>query len=85
MREYKRIGVVFPTEKFHREYHLVTFHTNVNSSLFCRQDPHYCRGNGPHSISELQRKGYVKWIPVNEFDSNSFYNVCLPQFNALCT
>lgn len=46
-------------------------------------DPHY--HGGQPSAAKLQREGYVRWVHLKEFDHHSFYNVCLPQFNALCT
>lgn len=48
------------------------------------QDPHY-HGSIPYSACQLQRQGYIKWVPLDDLDPNSFYNLCLPQFNALCT
>ncbi|KZS06705.1 putative Ufm1-specific protease 1 [Daphnia magna] len=47
-------------------------------------DPHY--QGGQTSAAKLQREGYIRWIHLSEFDKQSFYNICLPQFsNVLCT
>lgn len=40
-------------------------------------DPH-CSKQNP-TINELQSEGWIKWINVNEFNNESFYNFCLPQ------
>ncbi|XP_026320986.1 ufm1-specific protease 2 isoform X2 [Hyposmocoma kahamanoa] len=43
-------------------------------------DPHYV---GKEQTKEfLQNKGWVKWQPLNNFISSSFYNLCLPQVKA---
>ncbi|XP_050352263.1 ufm1-specific protease 1 [Nymphalis io] len=57
-------------------------HVNgVDSSLLV-VDPHYV-GKEP-SNDFLQNKGWVKWQPIKEFLSMSFYNLCLPQAYAKC-
>ncbi|XP_026490726.1 uncharacterized protein LOC113396871 [Vanessa tameamea] len=53
----------------------------VNSSLLI-VDPHYV-GKEP-SKDFLQNKGWVKWQPIKDFLSMSFYNLCLPQVKAKC-
>ncbi|XP_063830751.1 probable Ufm1-specific protease 1 [Ostrinia nubilalis] len=40
-------------------------------------DPHYV--GKEQSNQFLQSKGWVKWQPLNDFLSSSFYNLCLPQ------
>ncbi|XP_068620607.1 probable Ufm1-specific protease 1 [Battus philenor] len=40
-------------------------------------DPHYV--GKEQSKQLLKNKGWVKWQPLNEFLSSSFYNLCLPQ------
>ncbi|CAG9795659.1 unnamed protein product [Diatraea saccharalis] len=44
-------------------------------------DPHYV---GKEESKEfLQRKGWVKWQPLKDFISSSFYNLCLPQIKSI--
>ncbi|CAK1584359.1 unnamed protein product [Parnassius mnemosyne] len=50
-----------------------------NTSLLI-VDPHYV-GN-EQSKDFLKNKGWVKWQPLNDFLSSSFYNLCLPQVKA---
>ncbi|XP_046455605.1 ufm1-specific protease 1-like [Daphnia pulex] len=47
-------------------------------------DPHYYHQRGQHQTSavKLQKEGYVRWTHTSEFDKQSFYNICLPQFNS---
>ncbi|CAH0401336.1 unnamed protein product [Chilo suppressalis] len=40
-------------------------------------DPHYV--GKKQSKEFLQKKGWVKWQPLKDFLSSSFYNLCLPQ------
>ncbi|XP_014358864.2 probable Ufm1-specific protease [Papilio machaon] len=50
-----------------------------NSSLLI-VDPHYF---GKEQSKEfLKNKDWVKWQPLNDFLSTSFYNLCLPQVKA---
>ncbi|XP_072943093.1 ufm1-specific protease 1-like [Epargyreus clarus] len=43
-------------------------------------DPHYI---GKEQTNEfLQNKGWVKWQPLKDFLSSSFYNLCLPQIKS---
>ncbi|XP_045452500.1 ufm1-specific protease 1 [Melitaea cinxia] len=54
----------------------------VNSSLLI-VDPHYV---GKEISKEfLQNKGWVKWQPLKDFLSMSFYNLCLPQAKSKVT
>lgn len=41
-------------------------------------DPHFV-GEANKSTDTLVRDGWVKWVPLEDFDQNSFYNLCLPQ------
>ncbi|XP_021208437.1 probable Ufm1-specific protease 1 [Bombyx mori] len=43
-------------------------------------DPHYV-GKQPRK-NYLQDHGWVKWQPLHDFLSSSFYNLCLPQVKA---
>ncbi|XP_045777335.1 ufm1-specific protease 2 [Maniola jurtina] len=53
----------------------------VNSKLLI-VDPHYV---GKEESKEfLHRKGWVKWQPLQDFLSTSFYNLCLPQAKPHC-
>ncbi|XP_045502202.1 ufm1-specific protease 1 [Colias croceus] len=53
----------------------------ANSSLLV-VDPHYV---GSEKTKEfLQNKGWVKWQPLKDFLSSSFYNLCLPQVKSKC-
>ncbi|CAG5048744.1 unnamed protein product [Parnassius apollo] len=50
-----------------------------NTSLLI-VDPHYV--GKEQSKDFLKNKGWVKWQPLSDFLSTSFYNLCLPQVNA---
>ena len=41
----------------------------------CDQDPHYV---GADDEGTLIKTDYVKWHKMELFDTNSFYNFCLP-------
>jgi len=63
---------------------LGTCSTDDNQFFLLVLDPHYSGKTGA-SATELQKRGYIKWISLNEFSVNSFYNLCFPQFSAVCT
>ena len=45
-------------------------------------DPHYVSAKGTPSVSsQLASEGWVKWVPLDQFNQDSFYNLCLPQVN----
>ncbi|XP_049877215.1 ufm1-specific protease 2 [Pectinophora gossypiella] len=50
-----------------------------NASLLI-VDPHYV--GKEHTKEFLHHKGWIKWQPLNEFLTSSFYNLCLPQIKA---
>ncbi|XP_041984844.1 probable Ufm1-specific protease 1 [Aricia agestis] len=57
-------------------------HIDGKNSELLIVDPHYV---GKEQSKEfLQRKGWVKWQPLKDFLSSSFYNLCLPQVKAKC-
>jgi len=55
--------------------------TNAQSFLLI-VDPHYVSPTGSSSVSShLASEGWVKWVPLDHFNLDSFYNLCLPQVN----
>ncbi|XP_023954469.2 ufm1-specific protease 2 [Bicyclus anynana] len=54
----------------------------INSKLLI-VDPHYV--GKEVSKQFLCRKGWVKWQPLKDFLSSSFYNLCLPQVKPKCS
>ncbi|KAL0820340.1 hypothetical protein ABMA28_006240 [Loxostege sticticalis] len=50
---------------------------NHNDASLLVVDPHYV--GREQSKEFLQNKGWVKWQPLKDFLSSSFYNLCLPQ------
>ncbi|KAJ0174232.1 hypothetical protein K1T71_010378 [Dendrolimus kikuchii] len=44
-------------------------------------DPHYIGKEQTKGF--LQNKGWVKWQPLKDFVSSSFYNLCLPQIKSM--
>lgn len=51
---------------------------DVNDGYLLVVDPHLSGKNS--DITNLVQNGYVSWIHVNNFDQNSFYNFCMPQY-----
>ena len=44
------------------------------------QDPHfYSKSSEVVSRDDLQTKGWISWKLIEDFDQQSFYNICLPQ------
>ncbi|XP_067950632.1 acylglycerol kinase, mitochondrial-like [Watersipora subatra] len=43
-------------------------------------DPHYLVSKNQRALnlSQLQEDGWVKWVNINSFHQNTFYNLCLP-------
>ena len=41
-------------------------------------DPHHVSPTGC-SASQLVSEGWVKWVSIEQFSQDSFYNLCLPQ------
>jgi len=41
-------------------------------------DPHHVSSTGC-SASQLVSEGWVKWVSIEQFNQDSFYNLCLPQ------
>ena len=41
-------------------------------------DPHHVAPTGC-SASQLVSEGWVKWVSIEQFSQDSFYNLCLPQ------
>ncbi|VVD00172.1 unnamed protein product [Leptidea sinapis] len=61
---------------------IMGLHIDDKESSLLIVDPHYV---GKEETREfLQNKGWVKWQPLGDFLSSSFYNLCLPQAKAIC-
>ncbi|KAM3960301.1 UFM1 specific peptidase 1 [Aphomia sociella] len=61
---------------------IMGIHTNRKDASLLIVDPHYV---GKEQTKEfLYNKGWVKWQPLKDFISTSFYNLCLPQVKAQC-
>ncbi|CAH0724308.1 unnamed protein product, partial [Brenthis ino] len=61
---------------------IMGIHVDSDRSSLLVVDPHYV-GKEP-SREFLQNKGWVKWQPLQDFLSTSFYNLCLPQVKPNC-
>ncbi|XP_063366745.1 ufm1-specific protease 1 [Cydia amplana] len=56
---------------------IMGIHIDKSEASLLIVDPHYV---GKEQSKEfLQNKGWVKWQPLKDFLSSSFYNLCLPQ------
>ena len=47
--------------------------------LFVLQDPHFVKDAQEYSSERIQTDGFVKWVSLDEFEQDSFYNICLPK------
>ncbi|CAK1550773.1 unnamed protein product [Leptosia nina] len=62
---------------------IMGIHVNGDDSRLLVVDPHYV---GKEQTKEfLHKKGWVKWQPLKDFLSSSFYNLCLPQTGVQCS
>lgn len=58
----------------------VAFNTMTGNSQFVVLDPHY---PGKEDLKIVQSKGWCNWKKPNFWDSNTFYNLCLPLSGSL--
>ncbi|CAF4809613.1 unnamed protein product [Pieris macdunnoughi] len=61
---------------------IMGIYVNGAESSLLIVDPHYVGKEQTNHF--LQNKGWVKWQPLKDFLSSSFYNLCLPQTRAEC-
>ena len=87
LSKYKKNVTLFSSANchFYRKIaaYRMTCKRNSNESFSVFQDPHYySQTSGTVTREDLQTAGWVSWKLVEDFDQQSFYNLCLPQLKA---
>ena len=55
-----------------------------SAKYFLVLDPHFVSSKNIEIFKNehLVEQGWAKWVPLQDFSSSSFYNLCLPQIKS---